>query len=135
MMDCYYYIAIAAISLQALFLVLARRNYRYALAKYKKKRATYRPRTALLVPCKGLDANFQKNITSLFDQDYEDYSLWFVVDHAADPAYDQLCKLKDQLSKTSKAHDIQVLVAGQAQSSSQKIPPFSSSRKYLTIYS
>jgi ceramide glucosyltransferase len=121
MMDWYYYIAIAAISLQGLFLVLARRNYRYALAKYKKKRVSYRPRTALLVPCKGLDPNFQKNILSLFHQDYEDYSLWFVVDDSADPAYDELCKLKDQLSKTSKAHDIKVLVAGQTQSSSQKI--------------
>jgi cellulose synthase/poly-beta-1,6-N-acetylglucosamine synthase-like glycosyltransferase len=121
MMDWYYYIAIAAISLQGLFLVLARRNYRYALAKYKKKRASYRPRTALLVPCKGLDANFQKNITSLFDQDYEDYSLCFVVEDTADPAYDQLCKLKNRLSKTSRAHDVQVLVAGQAQCCSQKI--------------
>jgi len=121
MMDWYYYIAIAAISLQGLFLVLARRNYRFALAKYKKKRASYRPRTALIVPCKGLDANFQKNITSLFDQDYEDYSLWFVVADTTDPAHDELCRLKDQLSKTSKAHDVQVLVAGQAQSSSQKI--------------
>ena len=101
-MDWYYYIALVAISFQVLFLVLARRNYRYALAKYKKKRASYRPRTALLVPCKGLDANFQKNITSLFDQDYEDYSLWFVVADTADPAYDQLCKLKSQLSKTSR---------------------------------
>ena len=120
-MDWFLCVALVAISFQGLFLVLAYRNYHFALAKYRKKRASYRPRTALLVPCKGLDANFQKNITSFFDQDYEDYSLWFVVADTSDPAYDELCRLKNQLSKTSKAHDVQVLVAGPTQSCSQKI--------------
>lgn len=121
MMDCYYYIALAAISVQGLFLVLAYRNYRFALAKYKKKRASYRPRTELLVPCKGLDANFQKNITSLFNQDYENYSLSFVVADKSDPAYHELCRLKNQLTQGSKADNTQVLIAGHAQSCSQKI--------------
>jgi len=120
-MDWYYYIALAAILLQLVFLFQVYRNYRYALAKYKKKRSSYRPRTALIVPCKGLDSAFQENISSFFNQDYEDYLLWFVVANRSDPAYGQLCKLKNQLSQNSKAQDVQVLVAGQAQSCSQKI--------------
>ena len=111
-MDWYYYIALAAILSQLLFLVQVYNNYRYALAKYKKKRSSYRPRTALIVPCKGIDSAFQKNITSFFNQDYENYLLWFVVADESDPAYSELCKLKNQLSQSSKAHDVQILVAG-----------------------
>ena len=120
-MDWYYYIALALILSQLLFLVQAYNNYRYALKKYKKNRWWYRPRTALLVPCKGLDSAFQKNVTSFFNQDYENYLLWFVVADKSDPAYDELCKLKNHLSRDSKADDVQVLVAGQGQSCSQKI--------------
>ncbi len=120
-MDWYYYIALVLILSQLVFLVQMYRNYHYALAKYKKKRSVYRLRTALFVPCKDTDSDFQKNITSFFNQDYENYLLWFVVADKADPAYAELCKLKNQLTCTSKARDVQVLVAGPAQSCSQKI--------------
>ncbi len=72
------------------------------------------------MPCKGLDSAFKENITSFFNQDYENYLLWFVVADKADPAYARLCELKERLSQSSKADDIQVLVAGPAQSCSQK---------------
>ena len=119
-MDWYYYIALALILSQLLFSLQTYKNYRYVLTKYKKERLSYRPRTALIVPCKGLDSAFQQNITSFFNQDYENYLLWFVVADKADPAYAPLCELKDRLSQSSKADDVQVLVAGQAQSCSQK---------------
>ncbi len=117
----YYYIALVLIFSQLLFLVHAYRNYRYALQKYNKKRSGYRPRTVLIIPCKGRDLNFQKNITSFFNQDYENYLLWFVVADESDPAYDELCELKDRLSRNSRAKDVQVFIAGQGQSCSQKI--------------
>ncbi|MHC4738288.1 MAG: glycosyltransferase [Planctomycetota bacterium] len=91
------------------------------LKKYKNKCLSYRPRTALFVPCKGKDLNFEKNITSFFHQDYENYLLCFVVADKSDPAYDKLCELKNRLSKSSKAYDVQILVAGQTQTCSQKI--------------
>ena len=120
MMGWYYYIALAAIVSQILFLVQTLNNYRYALAKYKRRRQWYKFRTVLIVPCKGLDSDFHENITSFFNQDYENYLLWFVVADESDPAYNELCKLKDQLSQSSKAQDVQVLIAGQAESCSQK---------------
>jgi hypothetical protein len=119
-MDWYYYIiAIALILSQLIFVWHPCRNYRYALTKYKEKRLC-RPRTVLIVPCKGLDSAFQQNISSLFNQDYENYLLWFVVADKADPAYAALCELKNRLNQSSKAKDVQVLVAGPAQSCSQK---------------
>jgi len=120
-MDWYYYIALAAIISQLLFLLQTYNNYRYALAKYKKKRVWQEMRTVLIVPCKGLDPDFQSNITSFFNQDYENHLLWFVVAEESDPAYSELCKLKEQLSQTSKARDVQIFVAGRGQSCSQKI--------------
>lgn len=121
-MDWYFYIiAIALILSQLLFIYHTARNYHYALTRYKKKRTLYRPKTALIVPCKGLDSNFRQNIASFFNQDYENYLLWFVVADKADPAYTPLCELKNSLSQTSKAEDVQVLVAGPAQACSQKV--------------
>ena len=111
-MAWYYYIALVLIFSQLLFLVHAYRNYRYALKKYKKKRLGYQPRTVLIVPCKGRDPDFPKNITSFFNQDYENYLLWFVVADESDSAYDELYKLKDRLSQNSKAQDVQIFVAG-----------------------
>jgi cellulose synthase/poly-beta-1,6-N-acetylglucosamine synthase-like glycosyltransferase len=120
-MDWYYYIALAAIVSQLLFLFQTYNNYRYAVKKYKKERSWYRPRTVLIVPCKGLDSAFEQNITSFLEQDYENYLLWFVVGEESDPAYGELCRLKDQLSQSSKAQDVQVFVAGKSQTCSQKI--------------
>jgi len=120
-MDWYYYIALILILSQLLFLVQAYSNYHYALSKYKKNRWWYRPRTVLIVPYKGLDSAFQKNVASFFNQDYENYLLWFVVADKSDPAYDELCKLKNQLSQSSKALNVQVLAAGQGHSCSQKL--------------
>ena len=98
-MDWYYYIALAAIASQLIFLLQTYNNYRYALNKYKRKRTWYRPRTVLIVPCKGLDSAFQKNIASFFDQDYENYLLWFVVAEESDPAYTELKQTIDILSR------------------------------------
>jgi cellulose synthase/poly-beta-1,6-N-acetylglucosamine synthase-like glycosyltransferase len=111
-MDWYYYIALAAILSQLLFFVQAVSNYRYTLVKYKKKRSWHQLKTVLIVPCKGLDSAFHKNITSLFNQDYENYLLLFVVAEKSDPAYDELCKLTNQLSQSSKAQEVRILVAG-----------------------
>jgi cellulose synthase/poly-beta-1,6-N-acetylglucosamine synthase-like glycosyltransferase len=120
-MEWYYYIAWVAILSQSAFLFQCYRNYRYVLKKYKRIRQWYRPRTVLIVPCKGLDSDFQKNIASFFHQDYEDYLLWFVVGEESDPAHKELCKLKEQLSEGSKAREVRVFVAGSSQSCSQKI--------------
>ena len=120
-MDLYYYIALAAIASQLLLLLQTYKNYRYALHKYKRNQFWYRPATVLIVPCKGLDAAFEQNISSFYKQDYENYLLWFVVGEESDPAYAELCRLKDRLGPDSKAKDVQIFVAGPSQSRSQKI--------------
>jgi len=120
-MEWYYYIAWAAILSQLVFMVQMYRNHRYVMSRYRKRRTSYRPRTVLVVPCKGLDSAFEQNISSFFYQDYDNYLLRFVVADKSDPAYAGLCTLKERLSESSKAIDVEILVAGQTQTCSQKI--------------
>ena len=96
-MDWYVYVAWMLIVSQVFFSTLPLRNYLFALAKHNKDRRRYSPRVALIIPCKNLDADFEQNIASFYTQDYENYLLWFVVEDKADPAYEQLCVLKDKL--------------------------------------
>ena len=67
-MGWYYHIALVLLLIQVAFLLQTYRNYRYVLAKYKKSRSTYRPRTTLIVPCKGLDTDFEKTIKRIDEQ-------------------------------------------------------------------
>lgn len=120
-MQLYFYIAIVAIVSQLFFLGQMCRNYRYVLKKYKRDRIWYRPRTVIIVPCKGFDESFEKNITSFFKQDYENFLLWFVVADKADPAYSKLCRLKNRLATSTKAQDVQIFIAGKSRLCGQKL--------------
>ncbi len=101
-MGWYVYIAGALIISQLLFSTLTLKNYFFALAKYDKKHKRYAPRVALIIPCKNLDENFEQNIASFYRQDYENYLLWFVVEDKADPAYEQLRRIKGQIGLEHK---------------------------------
>jgi ceramide glucosyltransferase len=120
-MDWYYTIAWMALFAQALVIYFAVRNYRYVLGHSSVSKHPYHPRTALLVPCKGLDADFLSNIRSFFGQDYDNYYLFFVVESESDPAYEELRRAREGLAGGSHALDVQVLVAGPSRSSGQKI--------------
>jgi ceramide glucosyltransferase len=118
-MEWYYYIILIMIASQVLAVLSAYSNYRFASKKYKKNR-TYRPKTVLIVPCKGTDSSFDENIASFYQQDYDNYLLWFVVAEKSDPAYDNLVRLKEQLSSKSRALEVQIFIAGQADTCCQK---------------
>lgn len=98
------------------------RNFHYVWVKMaRKKRTRYRPATTLIVPCKGIDTRFLSNVQSFMEQEYENYTLFFVVEAESDPAYAELCRLRDRPASQSHAREIRVLVAGRSRSSSQKI--------------
>lgn len=111
---------------QWLTLFNACRNYVYAISKLRlaqSKAATpsYRPRTALIVPCKGLDSDFDQNILSLYDLDYDNYELFFVTEDRRDPAYERLHDLKARCQAKSLAGHVHILTAGESHTCSQKI--------------
>lgn len=117
----YHDIALAMILTQLGFLFQSCKNYGYALRKSRRKCTAYKPRTWLTVPCKGIDNAFDRNITSLFDLDYDDYYLAFVVEDSSDRAYERLCQLKEDLAAGSKALDVFIFTADIASGCSQKI--------------
>jgi len=121
-MDWYTYIAWAAIVVQFLFVYNAGRNYRFVMAKHDRgDHPYYRPRTTVILPCKGLDARFDANIESFFNQDYDNYRLFFVVQEASDPAYEALGEIRRKLQDSSNASEVRILVAGLSTGCSQKI--------------
>jgi cellulose synthase/poly-beta-1,6-N-acetylglucosamine synthase-like glycosyltransferase len=101
---------------QSMILILVYHNFRFNLNKYYRQRIGYRPKTAFCIPCKGIDSSFEKNISSFFNQDYENFILRFVVEDASDPAYEKLCQLKDEIGTGSNALDIKILIAGRNES-------------------
>ena len=114
-------IATILIVSQLVFLVQSLRNFRYVVKKSRRKPPLLRQPTLLTVPCKGIDSAFDRNISSFFKLDYDNFHLHFVVEDKSDPAYEKLCALKDKLAGVSNAIDIKILIAGPAAHSSQKI--------------
>jgi cellulose synthase/poly-beta-1,6-N-acetylglucosamine synthase-like glycosyltransferase len=115
-MSWFQYIILIIIVIQSLILILVYRNFRFNLNKYHRQRIGYRPKTSLCIPCKGIDSSFEKNISSFFQQDYENFILRFVVEDSSDPAYEKLCQLKDAMGSSSKALDIEIFIAGRNKS-------------------
>ena len=79
---------------------------------------TFRPRPrdtheriAVFCPCKGTDPEFENNIRSIYDQDYPDYDVTFIVESSDDPAYAALRSIGAS----------NILVAGQAVDCGQKV--------------
>jgi|CXWL01.1.fsa_nt_gi cellulose synthase/poly-beta-1,6-N-acetylglucosamine synthase-like glycosyltransferase len=51
-----------------------------------KPRSEFTPFVSVIAPCKGLDDGLEQNLSALFEQDYPEYEVIFVIDNAADPA-------------------------------------------------
>ena len=116
-----YVLTAAFILSQIMFLFQVVRNYRYVLRKFHRNHTSYRRKTALIVPCKGIDTAFNRNIRSFYELDYEDYEIIFVTESAEDPAFSRLLSIREELKNQTKAFDVRVLVAGIAATGSQKI--------------
>ena len=71
--SCYIIIASIAVAMQLLFVIHNFRNYRYAVRKALRKEPIIYPATLLTVPCKGIDNAFERNITSFFELDFDNY--------------------------------------------------------------
>ena len=115
------YSLFAAFVAQVLFTIQVVCNHHYAVKKSDCNRDGFRPRCVLIVPCKGLDEAFDKNIESFFSQAYEGYHLFFVVADPSDPAYDRLLDLIARYKSTSRTRTVEILIAGPTGSCSQKL--------------
>jgi len=97
---------------QSLISVLQVRKFaRLFDRKQRGRHASYRPPVSVIVPFKGVDSCLDEHVRGLFQQDYPEYELLFVVDSESDPAYPLLVELLSLYPQRSA----QVLVAGPAQ--------------------
>ncbi|WP_031387417.1 glycosyltransferase [Desulfonatronum thiodismutans] len=114
----FFLIGVVAVVASSLPVLLARRflrDIREALGRDPDR--GYRPKVCLIVPCKGLDPDFDVNIGAFFDQDYPDLELILVTASRDDPAH-------EALQKRLHAHPqvrARLLVAGIAPGRGQKI--------------
>lgn len=74
-------------------------------------------RVAVIVPCKGRDVGLERNLVTLFRQDYENYELRFVVEGADDPAY----PIIERLIARFPGVEARIVFAGRATDSGQKV--------------
>jgi cellulose synthase/poly-beta-1,6-N-acetylglucosamine synthase-like glycosyltransferase len=114
-------IAVIFIIIQALFVFQIFCHYRYVLKKFAEKHITYCPKVALIIPCKGIDTAFDKNIDSFYRLDYDNFEIIFVTESTEDPAYNHLLDFKERFESGSKTFRIRILVAGLATEGSQKL--------------
>jgi len=116
-----YALVIISVIAQGLTLLLVVRNYRFVLRKADRNRIAFSRKAALIIPCKGIDTEFEKNITSFYNLDYSDYEMIFVTESESDPAYAQLLAIKEKLQNKTRAYRISVLSAGVSTRAGQKL--------------
>jgi ceramide glucosyltransferase len=99
-------------------ILMTGRFIRYVERKLAKPRATYSPEVTLVMPCKGIDLQFEENIRAVLEQDYPRYEVIFVTATDDDPAYVELRRLLESAAHPERAR---LLVAGIDSGRGQKI--------------
>ena len=72
---------------------------------------------AVIVPCRGLDQGFERNMEAFFGLECTDFRLIFAVDSESDPAIPKLVYLQQQYPGTTSA----ILITGPARDCGQKV--------------
>ena len=117
-----YSIIIAMVFLyQVIVFIIAYSQSRFVLDKYRPKASKYRPRVALIAPCKGIDTTFDRNVRSLLALDYPDYEIYFVVESRDDPAHAFLQRVIAEERQVGHVVPMHLLVAGIAVDCGQKV--------------
>jgi cellulose synthase/poly-beta-1,6-N-acetylglucosamine synthase-like glycosyltransferase len=99
-----------------LALVATLRFTHYSLRKRPARQNRYQPKAVVIVPCKGLDHDFDENLRTILVQDYRDYEVIFVTESENDPAHGALSRLIKQNRRAAW-----MVVAGEAKAQGQKV--------------
>lgn len=73
--------------------------------------------TSLIIPCRGVDPGFTKNLEAFLQQDYPDFQVLFAVDSSDDPSVKCIEEARARFPATPSS----VIVSGTAQGRSQKV--------------
>lgn len=81
-----------------------------------KPKSNFTPFASIIVPCRGLDKDLRKNLEAVFQQDYPNYEIIFVVDDETDLAVSVIEELLRRANSKTK-----LVIAGKAMESGQKV--------------
>src|SRR5262245_4746149 len=119
-MDTFFSILGFLLFLQSfLALVAALRFRHYALRPHPPRQTRYQPKAVVIVPCRGLEHDFEENVRSILTQDYRDYEVVFVTESENDPAHGALSRLLNQSRRPTPP--TWMVVAGEAKNQGQKV--------------
>lgn len=119
-MDTFFSILGSLLFIQSfLALIGAMRFTRYALRRRPARQTRYQPKAVVIVPCRGIEHDFEENIHAILAQDYRDYEVVFVTESENDPAHGVLARLLKQRRRL--APPTWMVVAGEAKNRGQKV--------------
>jgi len=88
----------------------------YVQKRLKTDPGFYAPRTAVICPCRGMEAGLERNLVSLCEFDHQNYEIFFVLASESDPAYSTV----KRVAATSRVK-AQIIIAGKPQNCSEKV--------------
>jgi ceramide glucosyltransferase len=89
--------------------------FRRELAKPK---SAFAPFISVIVPCRGLDEDLEKNLSALFEQDFPAYEVIFVTGDEKDEALEIIEKVSRKGAERAKS---KLVIAGKSEGESQKV--------------
>ncbi|MBX7170288.1 MAG: glycosyltransferase family 2 protein [Pyrinomonadaceae bacterium] len=84
-----------------------------------KPRSDYEPFCSIIAPCKGLDEDLEKNLQALFQQDFPNYEIIFVVDDEKDEALSVIRNINRRDAESQRISKI--VISGKAENEAQKV--------------
>lgn len=102
-----------------LALIATLRFTRYALRPHPPRQTRYQPKAVVIVPCRGVEHDFEDNIRAILTQNYRDYEVVFVTESENDPAHGALSRILKQSRRLTPS--TWMVVAGESKNQGQKV--------------
>lgn len=112
------------ISIQSIgALVDGYRFLRFVRRRLRVPPLDYHPRVTLVLPCKGLDADFEENVRAFLNQDYSGYQIVFSVASEKDPAHAVIRAILERERERLQARGARasIVVAGFSEERGEKV--------------
>ncbi len=119
----FFFLGILLIVQSAWALVDGYRFLRFVRKRRSKPADGYTPMAGVVIPCKGVDADFETNLEQFLNQDYPSYQIVFVVAMADDPVYPRLQERLGKVPQDSagRAPKASLVVAGISETRGEKV--------------
>lgn len=116
-MIIYYFFAVVLIYMSYLSFRGGFEYLNFFRQELAKPRSEYTPFCSIIAPCKGLDHDLEKNLQALFQQDFPNYEIIFVVDSENDEALSVIEKIHHrETQRISK-----IVISGKSENEAQKV--------------